>query len=59
MRHCDGKQCFVSYVLAAGVAMRSRRRRETNRHVYRCRYCNGFHIGSAIRAPRRRDEVGA
>jgi hypothetical protein len=48
MRHCDGKQRFETYRLAEEVAKRSRRRRESNRHVYRCRHCDGFHIGSQI-----------
>lgn len=50
MRHCEGKRQFDSYAIASEVAKRSRRRRETNRHVYRCRHCNGFHIGSQVKA---------
>ena len=48
MKPCDGKWRFETYGFAEKVAMRSRRKGETNRHVYKCRSCNGFHIGSSV-----------
>lgn len=58
MRNCDGKQRFDSYGFAEKLAKRSRQRGETNRTVYKCRACNGFHIGSSVgRAQRRQVEV--
>lgn len=54
MKPCDGKRRFDSYGLAARLAKRSRRHHDTNRDVYRCTHCNGFHIGSIIgKKPRR------
>lgn len=57
MKPCDGKQHFDTYAMAEEVARRSRRRRNSNRHVYRCRNCNGFHIGSQIGRHTRRPQM--
>jgi hypothetical protein len=58
VRDCDGKQRFDSYSFAARLARRSRRKGDTNRSVYHCRACNGFHIGSQLpgRVGRPREE---
>ncbi len=56
MRACDGKQRFETWALANEIASRSRRRRESNRHAYRCDHCNGFHIGSIVGKKRRRHD---
>lgn len=45
---CDGKERFKTYELAGRVKERQRKRRDSQRlQVYRCRSCNGFHIGNA------------
>lgn len=55
MSHCEGKKRFTSYAFAAKVAKRSRMDGDSSRrHVYHCRACNGFHIGSQIGVHRRK-----
>ena len=54
MRDCAGKQRFETWALANEIAKRSRRRRVSNRHPYRCCHCNGFHIGSIVGKKKRR-----
>lgn len=52
--HCEGKERFTSYAEADRIALRGRRRQESNRHPYKCGHCNGFHIGSQTGRKRRR-----
>lgn len=43
---CQGKHRFDSRVMADRVAVASRRRRDSAMHAYRCKHCNGWHLGS-------------
>lgn len=56
--NCDGKKAFSSYRLAAewnnhvrkrGSALRYRKKKLEKLHVYKCRKCQQFHIGHAVR----------
>lgn len=43
---CEGKVRYHSYIDAQSVADRIAERSHRRRvHPYRCRFCNGFHIG--------------
>ena len=46
---CQGKATFTSFSLAAAAA-----RRKDKRHVYHCRWCHGFHVGSFVSKPQKR-----
>ena len=52
--HCEGKERFDTFAAADKIALRGRRKWESNRHPYKCCRCNGFHIGSQQGRKRRR-----
>ncbi len=52
-RGCEGKERFLTFTQAERVARLARRRKNASRQVYRCRHCQGFHFGSALKRKRR------
>jgi hypothetical protein len=50
---CVGKQRFDSPDAARRIARVSGRRTDSNIDVYRCQYCNGWHLGTSTRAQRK------
>lgn len=53
---CEGKARFVTYRIAARVARRQSHRDGEPYEPYRCRYCNGLHIGTKADKPKPRPE---
>lgn len=53
---CQGKVRFESFDLAKQAAQnRGRRKRSRKRREpYHCRYCDGFHIGTPDKGPKKR-----
>ena len=50
---CSGKVRFASHALAATAARRTPHGRNVPRVPYHCRFCNGYHVGTTIRRPRK------
>lgn len=43
---CIGKTRFDSYRVASKTLKRRARNQDTQRNVYRCHHCGGYHIGT-------------
>lgn len=50
LAQCEGKVAWPSYAQAHAAFRHARNKR---RHIYRCRYCHQYHVGSG--APDRKD----
>lgn len=46
---CYRKKKYLTWTAASTVAKIMRRRHDTPIQAYQCRFCNGFHTGSAVR----------
>lgn len=53
---CEGKVRFATYRLAARVARKQTQRHGERYEPYRCRHCQGIHIGSGVAKPEPKPE---
>ena len=51
---CEGKERFTSYQRAARVANRWSRK---GRVAYHCTFCDGFHVGTRAKKPRKPEVI--
>lgn len=49
---CAGKQRFRDANEALRIAKLASRRKDTRPNAYKCRYCEGWHIGETMRTRR-------
>lgn len=49
---CEGKVRFATYRLAARIARKQTERHGERYEPYRCRHCQGLHIGSGAAKPK-------
>lgn len=54
---CKGKRRYESFALAKHEARNTRRHRDRSvAEAYKCKHCNGFHIGSNWARPKPKPE---